>query len=261
MRIKNKIRYESLLQRIYSKTRDIKHQCNEIFRGYPVRVRTQKAIDYYEIGASNLKQDGNIVMSDNHKIRHHANESAFNQQYLRTGDIVIPYRSSRLSMGLFLEPKLYPLIPNPGLIVLRTGSKEKGRYLFTCLQQPFIKSYLESTISKSNGGAILDMDELRTLMLPLATSKILTEMMEIEKYRYLLNRLSKLHSKFDQMTLLLSSKVITEEYESTDQIFLKDIEEQIGKLERLLSSLDVFPIHSSATDLLQSNFAACIEDN
>ena len=261
MKIKNKIRYESLLQRIFSKTTDIKHQCNEIFKGYPVRVRTQKAINYYEIGASNLKRDGNIIISEDHKIRHHANESAFNQQYLRTGDIVIPYRSSKLIMGLFLEPKLYPLIPNPGLIILRTGSKERGRYLFTCLQQPFIKSYLESTILKNNAGAILDMDELSTLMIPLATNKILTEMTEIEKYRHLLNKLSILHSKFDQTTLLLSSEIIAGEHKSVDQKFFKAIEEQTVKLEKLLSSLDLFPVHSPATNLLQSNFGTYIGDN
>jgi len=73
--------------------------------------------------------------------------------------------------------------------------------------------------------------------------------------------MSALHSKFDQMTFLLSSEIIAREYESVDQKFFKDIEGQIGKLERIISSLDIFPVYSPATDLLQSDFTTCIGDN
>ncbi|MEA3503254.1 MAG: hypothetical protein U9R47_10795, partial [Actinomycetota bacterium] len=133
-----------------------------IFKAYPVRVRTQQTIDYYEIGARNIEKDGEIVLLDDDTPRKSANESAYEAQVLVTGDIIISFRAKRLKMGIYRGSE-FPLIPNPALMVVRSKSMLDGAYMAICLRQPFIKSYLEYLAQRMGK---LEIDDVAALAIP-----------------------------------------------------------------------------------------------
>ena len=253
--------YERAIERFFPYVSGIESQA-EIFKSYPVRVRKQQEIAYYEVGASNITQNGEITVAKNDRLKDHANKSAFEKLYLRPGDIILPYRTKRLLMGLFVEPSTHPLVPNPSLIIIRSGSVEQGKYLFACLQQPFIKSYIESNIiHKVNHSAILDIDRFRLLVIPAATDKTMSELLKVDRYRHYSKRILRLQEKFEHLTTLLSSEAISGEYQGIDETYLEDIEEHIGKLESIISLLEVSSTHSPAIDLLRSDFDTYKEIN
>ena len=113
-----------------------------IFKAYPVRVRGQKPINYYEIGARNIKKDGEIALLDSDTPRESANATAYEAQVLVAGDIIIPFRAKNLQVGIY-RGSVFPMIPNPSLMVIRSKSMLDGVYMAICLSQPFIRGYLE----------------------------------------------------------------------------------------------------------------------
>jgi len=245
--------YEGALQQFFPYVSKIGDQA-KIFKSYPVRVRTQKKISYYEVGASNITENGEIVISENTTIRESANITAFEKLYLRPGDIILPHRSKKLHLGLYMDSPL-PFIPNSSLIVIRSGSVENGRYLLACLQLPFIKSYIESyMIDKRGDTTVFDLEKLQTLTIPVATKKTKTAIFEVDRYTSYAKRASKLHKKLENITIQLLAEAIAGEYESLDDMFFEYMDEHLKKIEGIVDSVEASFIHSSAIDLLRSDF-------
>lgn len=245
--------YERALERYFPYVSRIGDQV-EIFKSYPVRVRTQDKIAYYEVGASNISKNGAIIISQNENIKENANASAFEKLYLRPGDIILPYRSKQLHVGLYIESS-HPLIPNPSLIIIRSGSIELGRYFFSCILQPFIKSYIESNIIGREGrNSRLDLGKFRLLLIPVATEIVNDALLSIDKYHHYANKVSLIHRQLDHLAALLSTEVIAGKHQSLDSMFFDSMDEHIGKLEGIISSVEASIIHSPAIDMLRSNF-------
>ena len=246
--------YERALGRFYPYLSAIGEQV-EIFKSYPIRVRTEQPIKYYEVGASNISQNGKIAVGKNDTLKEYANSTAFEKLHLRPGDIILPYRSKRLYMGLLLEPPSYPLVPNPGLIIIRSGSVELGKYLFTFLQHPFIHSYIESNIiHKADGKSILDIDKFRLLVIPFAADKERTRASEADRYYNYLMRISQLQKKFEYLATILSSGALAGEDNGIDTNYLGELDVHIKKLEEIFFLLEASPVYCSAIELLQSDF-------
>ena len=136
------LNYEKQMKQHFDTLTTIKDVSQSVFNAYPVRVRTQQPIAYYEIGARNIDENGEIVLLDEDMPKERANISAYEAQVLQEGDIIIPFRNKRLHAGLYIGSDT-PMVPNPSLLVIRSGSLSIGRYLLVCLQQPFIIGYLE----------------------------------------------------------------------------------------------------------------------
>jgi hypothetical protein len=136
------LNYEKQMKQHFDTLTTIKDVSQSVFNAYPVRVRTQQPIVYYEIGARNIDENGEIVLLDEDMSKERANISAYEAQVLQEGDIIIPFRNKRLHAGLYIGSDT-PMVPNPSLLVIRSGSLSIGRYLLVCLQQPFIIGYLE----------------------------------------------------------------------------------------------------------------------
>ncbi len=223
----------------------------EIFKSYPVRVRSQEKIAYYEVGASNIS-DGEVVVDKNESLKNSANATAFEKLYLRPGDIILPYRSKKLQPGLYIESS-YALIPNPSLIIIRSGSIELGKYLVSCLQQPFIRRHIEvSLITLQGKHSILDLELFKALLVPPATGKAVNSVLDIEKYSHYSKRAFQLHKQLTKLSTLLLAEAIAKEYQSLDSIFFEHMDEHLDKLESIVSSIEASSIHSPAIDLLRS---------
>ncbi len=245
--------YEQAIEHFFPYVSAIGDQV-EIFKSYPVRVRTQEKISYYEVGASNISEDGEVVVDKNESLKESANASAFEKLYLRPGDIILPYRSKKLHPGLYIESS-HPLIPNPSLIIIRSGSVELGKYFISCLHLPFIKSYIESSIiRKKKKSAILDLTKLQSLLIPVLTGKTNYALLAVEKYSHYARRVSKIHRQIDHIATLLSAEAIAGEYQSLDSMFFEYMDEHIEKLEGIVSSMEASAIHSPTIDMLRSDF-------
>jgi len=246
--------YEQAIEHFFPYVSAIGDQV-EIFKSYPVRVRTQEKIDYYEVGASNIGEDGSVDVDQNTSLRNSANTTAFVKLYLRPGDIILPYRSKQLHLGLYIESS-YPLIPNPSLIIMRCGNIEIGKYLFAYLYQPFVKSYIEShIIYKERGIFILDLAKFQSLVIPVATGKTDQALLALEKYSHYSKRASHIHRRLHHLATLLSAEAIAGEYQSLDFMFFEYMDEHLKKMEGIVSSMEASVIHSPAIDMLRSDFA------
>ncbi len=247
------IAYENALERFFPYSSAIGNQV-EIFKSYPIRVRTQEKIAYYEVGASNISEDGELIIDQNENLKESANAVAFEKLYLRPGDIILPYRSKKLHLGLYIE-SAHPLIPNPSLIVIRSGSMELGKYFVTCLHQPFIKSYIESNIvCKEGKHTILDLNKLQSLVVPAAIGNMIYSLLSVEKYSHYAKRVSKIHRQLDELATLLSAEAIAGEYQSLEKVFFDYMDEHLKKMEGIVSSMEASTIHSPAIDMLRSDF-------
>ncbi len=161
-----------------------------IFKAYPVRVRTQQAINYYEIGARNIDKDGEIVLLDDDTPRKSANNSAFEAQVLVAGDIVIPFRTKRLKVGIY-RGSGFQMIPNPSLMVIRSKSMLDGAYMAICLRQPFIRGYLEYLAQRTGK---LEIDDVAALAIPALNIDLdyqMNNLFEITRKRHRLEQISK----------------------------------------------------------------------
>lgn len=246
--------YEQAIEHFFPYVSAIGDQV-EIFKSYPVRVRTQEKIAYYEVGASNISENGEIIISQNESLKESANATAFKNLYLRPGDIIIPYRSKKLHPALYIESS-HPLIPNPSLIIIRSGSVEFGKYFFAYLNQPFIKSYIESNIiHKERKSAILNLTKLQSLLIPVLTEKTNYALLAVEKYSHYAKRVSNIYRQLDHLTTLLSAEAITGEYQSLDSMFFDYMDEHIRKLEGIVSSMEASAIHSPEIDMLRCHFS------
>ncbi|HIP19017.1 MAG TPA: hypothetical protein EYG78_06760 [Sulfurovum sp.] len=245
--------YERAMEQFFPYVSAIGDQA-EIFKSYPVRVRTQEKIAYYEVGASNIAEDGELIIDQNENLKESANAVAFEKLYLRPGDIILPYRSKKIHLGLYIE-SAHPLMPNPSLIIIRSGSVELGRYFFSCLNQPFIKSYIESSMIGKNGkNTMLDINKFKSLIIPTATGETIYSLHSIEKYNHYAKRVSAIHKQLDHTTTLLSAEAIAGEYHSLEKTFFEHMDKHIGKLEGIVSSMEASAIHSTAINMLRSDF-------
>lgn len=243
--------YEQAIEHFFPYVSAIGDQV-EIFKSYPVRVRSQEKIAYYEVGASNIGEDGAVIVDQNTSLRNSANATGFEKLSLRPGDIILPYRSKKLQPGLYIESS-YPLIPNPSLIIIRSGSIELGKYLVACLQQPFIKSHIEASLITLQGKhSILDLELFKALLVPPATGKAVNSVLDIEKYSHYSKRAFQLHKQLTKLSTLLLAEAIAKEYQSLDSIFFEHMDVHLDKLESIVSSIEASSIHSPAIDLLRT---------
>jgi len=136
------LNYKKQMEQNFGTLTTIREITQCIFNAYPVRVRTQEPMTYYEIGARNIDVSGDIVILPEDVPKESANITAYEAQVLQRGDIIIPFRNRKLRAGLFMGSDI-PFVPNPSLLVIRSGSLLIGKYLLICLQQPFIIGYLE----------------------------------------------------------------------------------------------------------------------
>ena len=156
------LNYERQMRQNFDTLTTVGKLSQSIFKAYPLRVRTQQSITYYEIGARNITEDGEIVLLDEDLPKESANITAYEAQVLQAGDIIIPFRSKRVHAGLYGGSDV-PMVPNPALLVVRSGSLLMGRYLSICLQQPFIAGYLEQLAQRSRK---VELEDVANLMIP-----------------------------------------------------------------------------------------------
>lgn len=245
--------YEQAIEHFFPYVSAIGDQI-EIFKSYPIRVRTQEKIVYYEVGASNISENGELIINQNERLKESANVAAFEKLYLRPGDILLPYRSKKLHIGLYIESS-YPLIPNPSLMIIRSGSVTLGKYLSAYLSQPFVKSYIESNIIyKERGKSVLDLSKLQSMIIPVVTGKIDHALLAVGKYGHYAKRASKIYRNLEHLATLLSAEAIAGEYQSLDSMFFEYMDEYLGKLEEIVSSMEASTIHSPVIDMLRSDF-------
>ncbi len=154
--------YQRHMQLKFKNLTTIGEMSQSIFKAYPARVRTQKSVDYYEIGARNIDKDGEIVLLDSDTPRKSANTSAYEAQVLVAGDIVIPFRAKRLKVGIY-RGSGFPLVPNPSLMVIRSESMLDGAYMAICLRQPFIRGCLDYLAERTGK---LEIDDVAALVIP-----------------------------------------------------------------------------------------------
>lgn len=245
--------YEQAIEHFFPYVSAIGDQV-EIFKSYPLRVRTQEKIAYYEVGASNISENGEVSVEKNESLKKSANATAFEKLYLRPGDIILPYRSKKIHLGLYIESP-YTLIPNPSLIIIRSGSIKLGKYLYAFLRQSFVKSYVESNIiQKERGKPLLDLSKLQSMTIPIATTEIEEALLDVEKYSRYAKRASQIHRNLQNLTTLLSAEAIAGEYQSLDPMFFEYMDEHLKKMEGIVSTMEASTIHSSTIDMLRSNF-------
>ena len=156
--------YETQLKRSFTYIKAIKSQNIEIFSASPVRIRKQKEIQYYEIGASNITDSGIIIVNRGDRLKKSANETSFNRQHLRVGDVVVSFRT-KPTFGVIIENPQIAFIANTSMIILRTNSKLHSANLYAFFNQDFVYEYLKSLISTSDKNA-LSVDMLEKLLIP-----------------------------------------------------------------------------------------------
>ncbi len=251
--------YEQAIEQFFTYVSAIGDQA-EIFKSYPVRVRTQKEIAYYEVGASNINADGELIIKENTPLRHTANATAFEKLCLKAGDIVLPYRSKILQAGLYHSSD-YPMIPNPALIVIRCEEIALGKFILACLQLPFIRSYVERhLISKDSKHAILDIAKFRELVIPATVEKSTYALLDVEKYKHYATRASEINTELTKLSIDLSAEAISGEYKSMPVIYFKQIEAHLHQIESILDTMSQIMIDSPASKMLLSNFTNYTSD-
>ena len=177
MALPGELNYEKQMEEHFGTLTTIKKITKNIFKAYPVRVRTQEPVTYYEIGARNIDENGDVVILGEDTIKESANTAAYEAQVLREGDIIIPFRNKKLHAGLFKGSDL-PMVPNPSLMVIRSESLLIGKYLLLCLQQPFIISYLEY-LAQDTGK--LEIEDVVKLAIPTISIDLKKRMDKLEK--------------------------------------------------------------------------------
>ena len=182
--------YQQQMKLKFENLTTIGKMSKSIFKAYPVRVRGQKLINYYEIGARNIKKDGEIILLDSDTLRESANTAAYDAQVLVAGDIIIPFRSKNLQVGIYRGSGV-PMIPNPSLLVIRSESMLDGAYIAVCLRQPFIRGYLEYLAHRTGK---LEVDDIATLAIPAIGTDFdnhINKLYEITKMRHRLEQVVK----------------------------------------------------------------------
>ena len=174
-----KLNYEEQMQRHFSETTTISEVADSVFRAYPVRVRTQQNVIYFEIGARNIDKNGNIVPLQSDRAMTSANKTAYEAQRLCEGDIIIPYRNKHFRVALYRGSR-YAFLPNPSLYVIRSGSLMIGEYILLCLQQPFIESYLSSLVSEKGK---LEIEDISDLIIPALTENVEKRLNELDRLK------------------------------------------------------------------------------
>jgi hypothetical protein len=183
--------YENRVRASFTYIKATQSQNISVFSASPVRIREQKEFQYYEVGASNITDSGAIIVNQNDKLKKSANETSFNRQYLRVGDVVVAFRATP-RFGVIVETPEVELVPNTSMIVIRTNSAISGANLCTYLNQPHVYSYLKYLISMENK-KILTVETLEQLLIPdldyydsdyslLTMLKIQTSYRDIEKF-------------------------------------------------------------------------------
>ncbi len=156
--------YENRVRASFTYIKATQSQNISVFSASPVRIREQKEFQYYEVGASNITDSGAIIVNRSDKLKKSANETSFNRQYLRLGDVVVPFRATP-RFGVIVETPEVELVPNTSMIVIRTNSAIHGANLCAFFNQDFVCEYLEYLISEHDKN-ILSVDILEMLLIP-----------------------------------------------------------------------------------------------
>ena len=223
--------YQQQMKLKFENLTTIGKMSKSIFRAYPVRMRGQKPINYYEIGARNIKNDGEIILLDSDTLRESANTAAYDAQVLVVGDIIIPFRSKSFQVGIYRGSGV-PMIPNPSLLVIRGESMLEGVYIAACLRQPFIRGYLEYLAHRTGK---LEVDDVATLAIPaigIDSDNDLNKLYEITKMRHRLEQVVKDINHYEEtlQAELLRSTIHYDQNELDSFNILIDEAEEISQL-------------------------------
>ncbi len=176
--------YETQLNKSFTYIKAIRSQNIEVFSASPIRIREQKEISYFEIGASNITDSGAIIVNRSDKLKKSANKTSFNRQHLRVGDVVIAFRATP-RFGVIVETPEVELVPNTSMIVIRTESDIGGASLCSFLNQQFVFEYLSSLMIDSNNKQ-LSVEMLSSLLIPrldqYASQESLNKRIEIQTH-------------------------------------------------------------------------------
>ena len=228
----DKTSYERALRRTFPYLSRIGDYA-EIFRSYPLRVRSQQEIEYYEIGSANISPLGEIEIGKDDILRSKANTTAFEKLRLRSGDIVLPYRSKRLQPGLY-RYCAHPLVPNPGLVVIRSGSLERGIHLMACLALPLVKTYIETElISKEGKLHKLKFDALQSLLIPAIEEKALPAILDIDAQRELYRQAGTIQIKLEEIVTQEKMDLLLDRYRPMDENTLDQIREHLDRIRNI----------------------------
>ncbi len=255
METSDRFDYQRHMKLMFRSLTTIGEMSKSIFKAYPARVRTQESVDYYEIGARNIDKDGEIVLLDSDTPRKSANTSAYEAQVLVAGDIVIPFRAKRLKVGIY-RGSGFPLVPNPSLMVIRSGSILDGAYMAICLRQPFIRGYLDYLAERTGK---LEIDDVAALAIPAFSFDFdyqPNNLFKITKMRYRLEQITEELNHYEETlkAYLLAGRV------SYDQENLNEFNKLLDETERVNQRLNDSAPASENITMLGRDFRDFMEN-
>jgi len=247
--------YEKQMKQNFATLTTIKNMSQNVFNAYPLRVRTQQPITYYEIGARNIDKNGEIVLLDKDMPKEKANITAYETQVLQDGDIIIPFRNKQLHAGLYIGSDV-PMIPNPSLLIIRSGSLSIGRYLLICLQQPFIAGYLEF-LAEATGK--VEIESVLNLAIPDIDINFEKRMDKLEKITTMRKQQERITQNFKMYEEMLSTQFLgkTEVYSRERLHTLNILLEETEILSQSLKNAIHINEHIS---LLNNNFCEIVNN-
>jgi len=244
--------YQEQMKLKFENLTTIGKMSKSIFKAYPVRMRGQKPINYYEIGARNIKKDGEIILLDSDTLRESANTAAYDAQVLVVGDIIIPFRSKSFQVGIYRGSGVH-MIPNPSLVVIRSESMLEGAYIAACLRQPFIRGYLEYL---AHGTGKLEVDDVASLDIPAIGTDFdnhLNKLYEITKMRH---RLEQIVKDINHHEETLQSELLgrTIHYDQNDQKELDAFNILLDEAEEISQLLNTSTPPNESITMLRTDF-------
>lgn len=241
-----KLNYEEQIRRHFSEITTISELADSVFRAYPVRVRTQQNVIYFEIGARNIDKNGNIVLLNSDRAMTSANKTAYEAQRLCEGDIIIPYRNKHFRAALYRGSR-YAFLPNPSLYVIRSGSLMIGEYILLCLQQPFIESYLSSLVSAKGK---LEIEDISELIIPVPPDDIETRLHEINGLRQRREQAEEIAGRLLEFEKSIQPAMMFEELDT----HTSEIDRKLVALDRTLEVLKAI-VSELENDTLNDQFS------
>ena len=250
------LNYKKQMEQNFGTLTTIKEITQNIFKAYPVRVRTQEPMTYFEIGARNIDSNGDIVILPEDRPKESANITAYKAQVLQEGDIIIPFRNKKLCVGLFIGSDI-PFVPNPSLLVIRSGSLLVGKYLLICLRQPFIISYLEH-LAQNTGN--LEIEGVSKLDIPSISTNFKIHIDKLEKIIAIRKQQKRIMKHFRLFEEMLSSQLLgsasAEPYDTRRLQMIRPLLDEIEKQAQYLKrSIQI----DKSIAMLDNNYRELVE--
>jgi len=151
-----------------------------------VRVRECSVKDYYELGVSDINDDGVLTIPANPKKHKPANHSAIESQRLHVNDIIFGYRGKMGKVGVVAKEFEMPVVTHSGMIrivIADNRSEETSRYIQAYLSSKLVRTYLNSMLDDRNQKKTLDVEVVAHLPIP-----YFDEMEGMAKFSTILNR-------------------------------------------------------------------------